>query len=164
MVGKIEDSRSIGFSCQCKAEFAVFCPLVAGNRLECTGISLLSIFRIVQEFHTTFVLTRLPNLVLESFRASMKMIRTVIHRQGVFHAVQSELAKGYTVGISSRNLSKTRTVSEIIHRIRISENHISHVAFLVRHHDRYNTGTDVRELHISSLRILDGVEINLLSA
>ena len=71
------------------------------------------------------------------------MVRTVVYRKGVFHSVEGELAEGDTVRVASRNLSGTWAVSEVAHRVRISEHHVSEDSVLVRNHYRNDTGSDV---------------------
>jgi hypothetical protein len=81
----------------------------------------------------------------------VKVIRTVVYRKSILYAVKCELAEGDTVGITARNLSGTWTVTEVTHRIRISENDIGEIAVLVRNHYGNDAGTYIRELHVCTL-------------
>jgi hypothetical protein len=78
------------------------------------------------------MLTAFPNLVLETLRTTMEMVRAIVYRKSVLHTVESELSESDTVGITARNLACARSVSEIAGRLRISENNIGEIAILVR--------------------------------
>ena len=60
----------------------------------------------------------------------------------VFNSVKSELSESDTIGITARNLTRARTIAEIACRFCISENDVSKITILVRHHDRHDAGTD----------------------
>jgi hypothetical protein len=91
VICKVDHSRSIRLCCKSETKFVLLCPLVTRNGLHCTWITLFAILRIIKELYSTLVLTALPDLVLETFRTTMKMVRTIVYRKGVFNSVESEL-------------------------------------------------------------------------
>jgi len=148
MVGKVYDCRCIRFCSICHAKLAVVCPLVAYNRLDSSGIALLAIFRIVHELHSAFNLTAFPHLALKTFRTAMEMVRTTVHRKGVFLSFKGELAGSDTVRISSRSLSEARAVAYVAGRFSITERNISHVSVLVGNNCRNDCRTYASKLYI----------------
>ena len=88
------------------------------------------------------MLTRLPNFVLEAFRTSVKMIRTIVDRKRIFYAVKSELSKSDTVRKSSWHLSRAWAISEIAHRIRITKADIRQCTVLVWNNHRHHASSD----------------------
>ena len=131
VVCKIEDCRSTGLSGQSKTEFIFLCPFIARNCLQCTWIAHFAILGIVKELHSVIVLAAFPDLVLETFRTAMKMVRTVIYRKRIFDSVQSKLSKSYSISKTSRHLSCAWTVSEITCCLRITQSDISQNPVLV---------------------------------
>jgi hypothetical protein len=89
------------------------------------------------------VLAALPYLVLKALRTTVKMVRTIVYRKGVFYTIKSELAKGNAVGITSRNLSGAWTVAKITCGICISEYNVCKIAILVRNDYRHYSCTDI---------------------
>ena len=68
------------------------------------------------------------------------MVRAVVYRERILHAVESELSAGDAVGIASRHLAGTRAVSEITERIRVAQHHVCKFAILVRNDSGDNAG------------------------
>ena len=163
VICEIEDSRSICLSCDGQAKFAVLCPLISRNSLEGTRITLLTILGEIKKLDTALVLTAFPYLVLETLRTAMKMVRTIVNRKSIFRSVKSELAKCDTVGVTSGNLSCTRTVTKIIHRVIISQDNICKHSILVRNNHGHDSCTYIRKLHISAFFILKSISEYLFS-
>ena len=164
VVGEVDHRRSVRLCSKGQTELVLLAPVIARHRLYGSGISLLSVLGIVEEFHAAFILTAFPHLVLEAFRTAVEAVRAVVYRKRVFLAVQSELSEGYAVGISSRYLSGTWTVTEIACRLRIAQNYVSHVSVLVRNDYGHDGRTEIRKFHICAVCVGKCIEINLLSA
>ena len=105
VICKVDHCRSIRLCSQCETKLALLSPLVTRNCLYRAGISLLTILRIIHELYSTLVLAAFPNLVLESLRTSMKMVRTIVHWKRVLGPVKGELSESDTVCIAARNLA-----------------------------------------------------------
>jgi hypothetical protein len=142
MVCEIDHSRSIRLGGEGETKLVLLCPLIARNCLHSARITLLAVLRIIHELYTALMLTAFPNLVLETLRTTMEMVRAIVYRKGVLHSVKSELSESDTIGITARNLTRARTIAEIACRFCISENDVSKITILVRHHDRHDAGTD----------------------
>jgi hypothetical protein len=132
VVCEVDHGRCVRLGSKSKAKFALLCPFVTCYCFYSTWIALLTILRIIHELDSSLMLTAFPNLVLETLRTTMEMVRAIVYRKSVLHSVESELSKSYTVGITARNLASARSVSEIAGRLRISENNIGEIAILVR--------------------------------
>ena len=70
----------------------------------------------------------------------MKMVRAIVYRKRILHAVKSEFSAGDAVGIASRHLAGTRAVSEITERIRIAQHHVCKLVILVRNDSGHDAG------------------------
>jgi hypothetical protein len=132
VVCKVDHGRSIRLGSKSETKFIFLCPLITRNGLYSARVTLLTILRIIHELDSTLMLTAFPNLVLETLRTTMEMVRAIVYRKSVLHSVESELSESDTVGITARNLAGARSVSEIAGRLRISENNIGEIAVLVR--------------------------------
>ena len=83
MVGEVEDSRSVALGGEGETELVVLAPFVARHYFQIAGIALLPVFGIIHELDRITDLAGVPNLVLEPFRSSVKMVRTVVYRKGI---------------------------------------------------------------------------------
>ena len=164
MICKIDHCRSIRLCSYGQTKFVILCPLVTSDSLQSTWIAHFAVLGIVKEFHSAGILAAFPHLVLEAVRTSVKVVRAIVYRKFILLAIKGKLTESNAVGISARNLSSTRTITEIAHRIRISEGYIRKVSVLVRNHHSHDTGTDIRQLDIGSGLIFQSIKVDLFSA
>ena len=135
VVGQVDYCRSIAAGGQGESQVVLLAPFIAGHCLQCSRVAHLPVLGIVKELNGIPVDSALPDLVLKALRTAVKMVRTVVHGQGVLLAVKGEFAQGNPVGISSRHFSRARAVSEITHRVRVAQNHVGEVPLPVRDAD-----------------------------
>ncbi len=94
----------------------------------------------------------------------MQMVRTIVDRKLILFSVNDKTSPGNPVGISSRNLSRTRPVPEIARGFRITQNNIRKFAILVRNNNRHNASPHIGKLHICSAAVLNSIKENVLTA
>ena len=163
MIGKIDDGGLVRPGGQIELESVVISPLVTRDNLHVARISGLAILREIHELYGILSYPAVPHLVLKSLRTSVKVVGTIVNRQGIFDTVKGEFPFGDPVGISSRAFSGTGAVSEIAGRVRISQDHISKFSVLVRDSYGDDSGSDTREPDEGAAPVLDGVKNNLFS-
>ena len=81
VVGKVHDSCLVGLRRESQFESVVLAPLVVGDNLQIAGITCLSVLRKVLELNGFPLGAAFPDLILESFRAAVQMVRAVVDRQ-----------------------------------------------------------------------------------
>ena len=133
VVGEVDDGWRVRLGNKGKAEFVLFSPFIACCCLQGAGITHFSILCVIEELHCITVNPAFPNLVLESFRASVKMVRTIVNGQFIFNSVKGESSLGDAVCIPSGNFSCAWPVCEITHRIRIADDNVCKDSFPVRY-------------------------------
>ncbi len=81
VVGKVDDSRLVGLRRESQFEGVVFAPLVMRHNLQIAWITGLSVLRKILELNGITLDAAVPDLILESVRAAVQMVRTVVDRQ-----------------------------------------------------------------------------------
>ena len=148
MICQIDHCRGVRLCRKNQGKFIVFRPFISGYDLHVSRISHLSVFREIHEFHSPFVFTAFPYLVLETFRTSVKMVGTIVYWKFIFFPVKRKMSACNPVRISSGHFSETRPVTEITQRILVPQSHISHFPFLVRDCHGDDTGSDFRKFDV----------------
>ena len=113
VVGEVHDCRSVALGGKSEFEGVVITPLISCHSFQVAGITGFTILGEIHELNPVFTVTAVPNLILEAFRSSVKMVGTVVDGKGVLFSVEGEMAFGYAVSISSGAFSGAGTVSEI---------------------------------------------------
>ena len=80
VVGKIDNGCLVGLSRECQLQRIVLAPLVVGDNLQIAGITSLTVLRKVLELNGFPLDTAVPDLILESIRTAVQMVRTVVDR------------------------------------------------------------------------------------
>ncbi len=81
VVGKVDDSCLVGLSRESQFQNIIFAPFVVRNDLQIARISSLAVLRKVLELNSITLDTAVPDLILESVRTAMQMVRAVVDRQ-----------------------------------------------------------------------------------
>ena len=71
----------------------------------------------------------------------MKMVRTIVYRKRILNSVKRKLSKSNTVCKSSRNLTGTRSITKVTHRVGVSKCDICEISVLIRNDNSDNAGT-----------------------
>ena len=162
MVRKVDHGRFVGLCGECQFECIVLAPLVVGHYLQVARIAGLSILGNVHELDGIPDDPAVPYLVLETLGAAVEMVRAVVHRKGIFDTVKREFSLCDPVGISARALSGAGAVGEIIIRLRISQDHVSQLAFLVRNGYGHYRSSHAAQADEGAGSVLYGVQEDFL--
>ena len=147
VIGEVDYGLRIGLRAEGNPELVLLAPGVTDDHGQIAGISHLAVSGHILELHHPLVLAGLPYLVLETLRTTVEVVRTIIDREAVLHPVQAETACRNAVGVPSRALAQTRTVSKVILRLAVSEHHVAQLAVLVGNVRAHYGGSYVAERH-----------------
>ena len=129
VVGEIDHGRGIGRSKIVYLNRIVVADGIDGHYLQIAGITGISVGTFEGENHLVVALGHgVPHLVLESVRAAMKMIGTIVDRQLIKLAVHRNFAVGNSVGETAGSLSGTGSVGKIRLGVVIAKNYVEFLA------------------------------------
>lgn len=130
---------------QCQAVLVI--PCIGGGGCQIAGIPLLAVGCGISELDALAVGkdAALPHAVLESGGAAVQGIGAVVDGKAVFLAVEGELAQGYAVGKTARNLSGTRAVGHIAAGLIVAQDDILELAVASGHPYAHDSRAEARE-------------------
>ena len=96
------------------------------------------------------MLAGVPDLILEAFGTTVKMIGTVVDWKTVCLSTYLEMSSGNAVGITSGALSCARAVAYVVACLAVTEDYVAQFALAVGNIYRNYTRTYVAEFDISS--------------
>src|SRR5262249_15988158 len=101
-----------------------------------------------------------PGYLVESFLASVEMVRTVVGRKPVGLPIQRKHTLHDAVAVASNDSSHERVVIlDVTVAIVITENHIINVSCAIGHKDRGNDSTVGNGMHFHSVRIFQDDDV-----
>ena len=147
-------------------QFVVIGECIDYCHVEVAGEALFHVGRKIMELECLAVgLLCVPYSCVESCRAAMKVVRTVVDCKIVLLAVDCELAFTYSVAVASYQCAEERfgAIQEVVDAV-MSLYYIGVVAVLVGNHDAANRSTVVCYCNFAAFLVLENEKSGFLAA
>ena len=140
VVGEIENRRLISGRLVTNPQRILLGPSVSHGAFEGAGVTFFAIGAGIGERETgvapLIADLGLPNLLIESFDATVKGVGSVVDRETVFLAIEGELSFRNTVGVASGDTAEVGALFEVFSNRIKTENDVPHFAVLIGHDER----------------------------
>ena len=166
VAGHVDHRLLVGRTAVVNHQFVVVRPRVAHRHGEFSGESLLVVGRNVAEHEGVVVdLFGIPNARMETGGSSVEVIRSIVHREVIFFAVELEFSFGDAVAVASHEcgkewLGRIYAVVDVV----VSLNHVGKLAFSVRHHNGHECTTIVCDGNFAAICITQDIQIRFLAS
>ena len=147
----------------CNLEVILVVEVIDSLHDQLTRVTLLHILRDVAEHHAVGLHATLPVAVCEALRATMEVVRAIVHLKAVLHAVDGHLAARDTTRHATHALATRCTIANVARRLHIAECHIVNHAIAVGELNAHDRGADVAKLHLRATAVAHGVEDDALA-
>src|SRR5437762_5393154 len=111
---------------------------------------------LISKPQTIVELLRLPEYLVESLHAAVKMVPAVVDWKIIFSAVQHKLSAADSIAVTSDERSEiSRAVEESFQRV-VTQNYIAEIASSIRDVDSGDDAAIIDDLHFHGLIVRQG--------
>ena len=163
VVRKVYDRSLVGTCHVGDLQSVIVVEVEARLDIYLARVVLVTVGRHQREDHTVGLHTALPHAVGKALRAAVQVVDSIIDLEAVLHPLDRHAAARYAVGNTADTLAAGGAVSEVAHRILVSQHHVVDLAVAVGNLHLHDRCSYVAQLHLAALRVAYRVEHDSLA-